>query len=45
MMSPERTAVVADGQIAQLEFVADDAVKYNTSSMQARLEGKCAFPR
>ena len=39
MMSPERTAVVADGQIMPTaEFVANNAVKYNTSSMQARLK-------
>ena len=39
MMSPERTAVVADGQIMPTaEFVANNAVKYNTASMQARLK-------
>ncbi|MGA8769971.1 MAG: indolepyruvate ferredoxin oxidoreductase family protein, partial [Rhodomicrobium sp.] len=39
MMGPERTAVVADGQIMPTaEFVANNAVKYNTSSMQARLK-------
>ena len=39
MMSPERTAVVADGQIMPTaEFVANNSVKYKTSSMQARLK-------
>ncbi len=39
MMSPERTAVVVDGQIMPTaEFVANNAVSYNAASMQTRLK-------
>ena len=46
MMSPERTAVVADGQIMPTaEFVANNAVNYNTASMQARLKANARIGR
>ncbi len=39
MMSAERTAVVADAQIMPTaEFVANNAVNYNTATMHARLK-------
>ena len=39
MMSAERTAIVADGQIMPTaEFVSNNAVNYNTATMQARLK-------
>ena len=38
MMSAERTAVIADGQVTPTaEFVANNAVVYDTASMKARL--------
>ena len=46
MMSADRTAVVADGQIMPTaEFVANNAVNYNTATMQCPAEGECAIGR
>jgi indolepyruvate ferredoxin oxidoreductase len=39
MMSPDRTAVIADAQIMPTaEFVANNAVNYNTATMRGRLK-------